>query len=190
MIFAAPWVLVALAALPLLWWLLRVTPPAPRSEIFPGDPPAAGPERDRGNAGAHAVVAAGAADGRRGAGDPGAGPAGAGRRRDLAGNGPVLLVIDNGWASAGDWARRMQAANSVLDRAERAGRKAALLATAPDGSGRRAAVTAPMPVADLRARLAALQPEPWPPDRAAAAAALRGWHDSRDAAVGLSSPTG
>ena len=30
-----------------------------------------------------------------------------------------------------------------------------------------------MPVADLRARLAALQPEPWPPDRAAAAAALR-----------------
>ena len=35
MIFAAPWVLLALAALPLLWWLLRVTPPAPRSEIFP-----------------------------------------------------------------------------------------------------------------------------------------------------------
>src|SRR5580698_9658492 len=27
MIFAAPWVLLALAALPLLWWLLRVTPP-------------------------------------------------------------------------------------------------------------------------------------------------------------------
>ena len=35
MIFVAPWVLVGLAALPLLWWLLRVTPPAPRSEIFP-----------------------------------------------------------------------------------------------------------------------------------------------------------
>ncbi len=35
MIFAAPWVLLALAALPLLWWLLRVTPPAPRSESFP-----------------------------------------------------------------------------------------------------------------------------------------------------------
>ena len=32
MIFAAPWVLLALPALPLLWWLLRVTPPAPRSE--------------------------------------------------------------------------------------------------------------------------------------------------------------
>ncbi len=32
-----------------------------------------------------------------------------------------------------------------------------------------------MPVAELRARLAALRPKPWPTDRAAAAAALRGW---------------
>ncbi|MGI4941646.1 MAG: BatA domain-containing protein, partial [Janthinobacterium lividum] len=31
MIFAAPWLLLALAALPLLWWLLRVTPPAART---------------------------------------------------------------------------------------------------------------------------------------------------------------
>jgi len=35
MIFAAPWLLLALAALPLLWWLLRVTPPAPRVQSFP-----------------------------------------------------------------------------------------------------------------------------------------------------------
>ena len=35
MIFAAPWVLLALPALPLLWWLLRVTPPAPRRQAFP-----------------------------------------------------------------------------------------------------------------------------------------------------------
>src|SRR5471032_2337708 len=35
MIFAAPLALVALAALPLLWWLLRVTPPSPRRETFP-----------------------------------------------------------------------------------------------------------------------------------------------------------
>ena len=35
MIFVFPWILVSLAALPLLWWLLRVTPPAPRSEAFP-----------------------------------------------------------------------------------------------------------------------------------------------------------
>ena len=35
MTFAAPLALVALAALPLLWWLLRVTPPSPRQERFP-----------------------------------------------------------------------------------------------------------------------------------------------------------
>ena len=67
----------------------------------------------------------------------------------------------------------------MLDRAERAGRQAALLATAPDGAGAAPQVTAPMPVADLRARLAALHPEPWPPDRAAAATALLGLAPAR-----------
>src|SRR2546430_14067209 len=32
---ASPWLLVALAALPIIWWLLRVTPPAPRRIVFP-----------------------------------------------------------------------------------------------------------------------------------------------------------
>ncbi|WP_199445689.1 BatA domain-containing protein, partial [Acidisphaera rubrifaciens] len=35
MIFAAPWVLLTLPALPLLWWLLRITPPEPRRQSFP-----------------------------------------------------------------------------------------------------------------------------------------------------------
>jgi len=35
MIFTAPWVLLALLALPVLWWLLRATPPAPRAQNFP-----------------------------------------------------------------------------------------------------------------------------------------------------------
>src|SRR5256885_13700968 len=33
--FVSPWLLVALAALPIIWWLLRVTPPAPRRVAFP-----------------------------------------------------------------------------------------------------------------------------------------------------------
>src|SRR6266849_1578516 len=33
--FASPWILAALAALPVIWWLLRVTPPAPRQIVFP-----------------------------------------------------------------------------------------------------------------------------------------------------------
>lgn len=35
MMFTAPAVLLALALLPLLWWLLRATPPAPRAQSFP-----------------------------------------------------------------------------------------------------------------------------------------------------------
>ena len=172
MIFAAPWVLLALPALPLLWWLLRVTPPAPRSESFPAirllmglhareETPARTPWwllLLRMIAATLVILALA-----RPVLDAGS---------TLAGSGPVLLVVDNGWASAGDWPRRMQAANTVLDRAERAGRQVALLATAPDGAGAAPQVTAPLPVADLRARVAALHPEPWPPDRAAAATAL------------------
>jgi hypothetical protein len=176
MIFAAPWVLLALPALPLLWWLLRVTPPAPRSESFPAirllmglhareETPARTPWwllLLRMVAATLVILALA-----RPVLDAGS---------TLAGSGPVLLVVDNGWASAGDWPRRMQAANAVLDRAERAGREVALLATAPDGSAAAPQATAPLPVADLRARVAALHPEAWPPDRAAAAKALLAWH--------------
>jgi Domain of unknown function (DUF4159)/Aerotolerance regulator N-terminal len=175
MIFVAPWVLLGLLGLPILWWLLRVTPPAPRSEDFPAvrfllglhateETPARTPwwlmALRLAAAGlviialARPVMDAGAA---------------------LGGSGPVLLVIDNGWASASDWARRKEAAGALLDRAERAGRTAVLLATAPDGNGGRQTVSSEMPVAELRARLAGLQPQPWPPDRAAAAAAIRAW---------------
>jgi hypothetical protein len=176
MIFAAPWVLLALPALPLLWWLLRVTPPAPRSETFPAirllmglqareETPARTPWwllALRMIAATLVILALA-----RPVLDAGS---------MLVGAGPVLLVMDNGWSSAGDWPRRMQAANAMLDRVERAGRQAALLATAPDESGAAPQATAPIPVADLRARLAALHPEPWPPDRTAAVAALQASH--------------
>jgi Domain of unknown function (DUF4159)/Aerotolerance regulator N-terminal len=172
MIFAAPWVLLALPALPLLWWLLRVTPPAPRSEAFPAirllmglhareETPARTPWwllLLRMVAATLVILALA-----RPVLDAGS---------TLAGSGPVRLVIDNGWAAAADWPRRMQAANTVLDRAERAGRSVALLATAPDDANAAPQESAPLPVADQRARLAALHPEPWPPDRAAAAQAL------------------
>ncbi len=175
LVFTAPWALVGLAALPLLWWLLRVTPPAPRVERFPAIRLLAGlvarqetPARTPPWLLALRLLAAGlvilALSG------PVLDAGGS-----LPGHGPVLLVIDDGWAAAPDWPRRMQAAGNVLDRAQRAGRPAALLATAPDPTGAPPAATPPMPVQELRARLAALAPRPWPPDRAAAAAALAAW---------------
>ena len=183
MIFVAPWILLGLLALPVLWWLLRVTPPAPRSEIFPAvrflldlksieETPARTPWWLL----ALRIAAAGLVIVALARPVLDAGTA-------LAGNGPVLLVMDNGWAAADDWVRRKEAAGALLDRAERAGRKAALLNTAQEAGGAPIAVSATMPVADLRARLAAMQPQPWPSDRTAAAAAMHAWQDNRDASV-------
>ncbi len=185
MIFTAPWVLLALTALPLLWWLLRVTPPAPRRESFPAIRLLMG-LRAREETPAHtpwwllllrciaaALIILGLAGPVLDAGSA------------LPGTGPVLLVMDNGWASAADWPQRIQAANTALDRAGRAGRQAALLATAPNGTGAAPVITPVMPVADLRARIAALQPEPWPVDRAASAAALAGWQHTGGSTVYL-----
>src|SRR5579862_9005541 len=114
MIFAAPWALLALPALPLLWWLLRVTPPAPLSENFPAIRLLLGlqareetPARTPWWLLALRLLAAGLVI----VGlaqpvlDPGA---------QLAGSGPMRLGMDNGWASASDWPRRMEAGNAAL----------------------------------------------------------------------------
>jgi len=175
MIFAEPWVLAAFAALPVLWWLLRVTPPAPRTENFPAirlllglhareETPARTPWwllLLRLIAASLVILAL-------------ARPV-LDAATSMHGSGPVLLVVDNGWASAPEWSRRIEAAAGVLDRADRAGRPAALLATASDGAGDPPRIQGPMPVTDVRARLAALLPRAWPPDHVAAASALAGW---------------
>ena len=174
MIFAAPWLLLALAALPLLWWLLRVTPPAARREAFPAvrlllglQSSAETPARTPWWLLALRMLAAGLVI--VGLARPVLDAGGA-----LPGSGALLLVVDDGWASAPDWARRMAAASGVVDRAEREGRPVALLPTAPGQLGEAPAATAAMPAAELRTRLAALRPKPWPVDRAAAAAAVAG----------------
>ncbi len=181
MIFAAPWVLLALAALPVLWWLLRVTPPAPRSERFPAIRLLAGlraPEETPARTPwwlmavrllAASLLIVGLAGPVLDAGVA------------LPGAGPLLVVIDDGWAAAADWPGRVAAADAMLARAAREHRPAALLATADANDARPPAISAVMPVADLRARLAALRPKPWPVDRAGAAAALRRWATSRRA---------
>lgn len=181
--FVAPWALAGLAALPVLWWLLRVTPPAPRSEVFPAVRFLLGlhateetPARTPWWLMALRLLAAGLVIIALARPILDAGSA-------LVGKGPVLMVVDNGWASADDWVRRKQAAGALLDRVERAGRKTALLTTAPDGSGAPIAISAIMPPADLRARIAALQPRPWPSERGAAADAIAGWRDRGGAPV-------
>ena len=173
--FAAPWLLVALAALPVLWWLLRVTPPTPRRVAFPAvrllhDLPVAEETPARTPWWLLLLRTVAAALLILGLARPVLGP-GAG----VGGEGPLLLVVDDGWAAAADWPARMAAATAALDRAGRESRAAALLATAPGETGEAPRVIGPMPAGDLRTRLAALRPKPWAPDHAAALAALQAW---------------
>ena len=174
MIFAAPWLLLALGALPLLWWLLRVTPPQPRTQAFPAIRLLAGLRAEEREA-AHTpwwllalrlIAAALLITGL-------AGPV-LDAAQGLPGQGSVLLVIDDGWAAAPDWSARMQAAGGVLDRAAREGRAAGLLTTARTETDQAPPLTPAMPAPELRTRLAALHPKPWPPDRMAAAQVLTG----------------
>ena len=174
MIFTAPVLLIALAGLPVLWWLLRVTPPAPRTQRFPAIGLLLGLRADQPTASrtpwwllllrmvAAALVIVGLS-----------GPvldAAAG----LGGSGPLLLVVDDGWASAPAWSLRMSVAERALDGAERAGRSAMLLTTARSETDGSPTPSLAMAAPELRTRLAALRPKPWPTDRAAAAASLAG----------------
>ena len=115
--FAAPWLLVALAALPVLWWLLRVTPPTPRRVAFPAvrllhDLPVSEETPSRTPWWLLLLRILAAALLILGLARPVLGP-GAG----LGGEGPLLLAVDDGWASAADWPSRVAAATAALDRA-------------------------------------------------------------------------
>jgi hypothetical protein len=194
MIFAQPWLLAAFVALPVIWWLVRASPPAPRTQVFPAlrlladlHSHVESPERTPPwllilRIAAAACLILGLAEPIL---DPGHG---------LPGTGPLLIVLDDGWASAADWPDRTNAAEAAIDAAERADRPVALLATAPTADGRGPAIEGPMSPGAARARLAALAPLPWPPDHAAAARALDGWHQPGTAVLyidnGLLEPGG
>ncbi len=192
--FAAPWVLAAVVALPVLWWLLRLTPPVPRLVRFPAvrllrdlyaheETPAHTPWwlllLRLAIAGLVILALAG----------PVLHP-----DAELPGRGPLLLVIDDGWSAARDWSARVQVADGLLTRAERQDRAVVIAATAPEakpgapvtegvqpGSLERSLVLGPMRAADARRVIQRLEPRPWPEDRAAALAALR---DVKDLAPG------
>ena len=155
--FATPWLLAALAALPVLWLILRAMPPSPRLVRFPGTRLLLG-LRDARPVARHtpwwlllirmlaiaALILGFAGPVWKPAPDP-------------AGQGPLLIVLDAGWAAAPDWPQRQARALQAVDRAARDGQPAALLVA--DG---RASATLPfLPASELAAQLRAVQPAPW-----------------------------
>ena len=170
--FASPWMLAGLGLLPLVWWLLRLTPPAPRRVVFPAvrllgglgkteETPARTPwwlVALRLSIAALIVLAL-------------AGPV-LNRGVVLDGTGAVLLVIDDGWASGPDWRLRRSAMDDIVDEAERQSRPLRVLTTAPPSDGQPLALTGLLRASEARELVHGLAPKPWPVDRAAAAAAL------------------
>jgi hypothetical protein len=187
MAFAAPIALAALALLPVLWWLLKVTPPAPRLVRFPAIRLLFGLEARSHEAArtppwllmlrlvlAALVVLAAA--------QPLLNPV----KPSGADAGPLVVAIDDGWASARDWPERRAWLDEVLARAGRAGRPVMVLPTAPPGDGGPVAASRMVAAAEARALVAGLEPKPWPTDRKAAAEAARSLpHDRVTSAVWL-----
>ena len=155
-LFTAPYLLLALLALPILWLLLRAVPPAPIKHLFPAVALLIGlKDRDTSTDRtpwwllllrmlAVAAVVVGLAG-------PVLNPtdkAGAGSER-------LLIVLDASWASAADWSQRQEYLAGVLQDATQEERTVGVLSlTRPETVVFQAAQVW------LRA-LAGLQPEPW-----------------------------
>lgn len=147
MIFLAPLALQGLLTLPLVWWLVRATPPRPRQQVFPPVKLLASLKPRQTEAArsplwllllrllAVTLLVLGLAR-----------PVLPGHNAAQQGSGPVLLVIDNGMFSAADWNERLSAAQNLLDDAERAKRPVLLLTTAPEAETAVAENLAPYPL--------------------------------------------
>jgi len=169
--FTAPLLLLALLALPILWWLLRAVPPAPIRRRFPGVALLIG-LRDEDSQSDKTpwwllllrILAVAAAI--IGFAGPVLNP-----QEDRASTGPVLVVMDASWASARDWPARVERARVLLEEAGRDGRRVAVVPLTdlpPEGE-------IPFQSANAWiARLEGLTPAPYGPDMGAAAARLVG----------------
>ncbi|WP_371061010.1 DUF4159 domain-containing protein [Rhodosalinus sp. 5P4] len=156
--FANPWLLLALAALPVLWLILRAVPPAPLRRYFPGVVLLLG-LRDEEQVSdrtpwwllllrmlAVAAVVLGLA-----------GPVLNPEEERASGDGPLLVLMDGSWAGAGDWAAKLEALERELAEAGRAGRTVAMVRlTAPEAPVFQSADA-------WRGRLVGLEPQPWQP---------------------------
>ena len=165
--FAAPFLLLGLVALPLLWLLLRAVPPAPIRRRFPGVALLLGLQDDdaetdktpwwllllRMAAIAAAILAF-------------AGPVLNPTQRE-AGSGPLLVAMDATWADARDWPRRMERVSELVEAAGRSGRPIALVRLT-DAPAEIAFQTADA----LAPRLVGVTPQAWAP------ADLAAWVDA------------
>lgn len=169
MVFMQPILLAGLLVLPVLWFLLRVSPPLPRVQVFPAlmflrDLVAEeqSPKHTpwwilllRLLLAALVIIALAR---------PVYNPA-----EEIGGSGPVRLVLDNGWAAAQSWDLQEKAATELLSQAGREKREVYVFLTAPAPGQSEPQQFGPMLASDALTILRGLAPQPWPSDYRAAA---------------------
>jgi hypothetical protein len=168
--FLNPLLLAGLLALPVIWWLLRTIPPRPRRLEFPPTRILVGIDSDktpaqtpwwltllRMTAAALLILALA---------EPVLNPE---RTAALSGSGPLVLVIDNGWAAAAQWRARSQMIERLIVEAEGRSRPVLIAPTASATKAVSLRIEAPIAA---RSTAAAIAPEPFAPDRRALLQAL------------------
>lgn len=162
--FGFPAILWGLLALPVIWWLLRLTPPKPQTEVFPPWKILARvlKREETPNkspwwltllrlAMAALIIFALA--------EPVLNP----RERLPADGRALALVIDNGWASSKDWSQRVATAERLINDAEDKSLVILMAFTAEKAN----AQIGPYTAQEARDRLNAIKPRPIPVDRSA-----------------------
>jgi hypothetical protein len=156
--FGAPLLLAGLAALPIIWWLLRLTPPRPNEEVFPPlkillkiMKREETPQKSPWWLTLLRLVMAGLVV--LALAEPVLNPQTAKLEQT---EGPLAMVIDNSWASSTLEANQRRTAENLLDLAEKAGRPVLLMATATEEN----TAIGPFDAPTARERLAAMKAEP------------------------------
>jgi hypothetical protein len=159
--FGAPIVLLGLLALPVIWYLLRLTPPRPRLEIFPPtrilveitpkeETPAQSPWwLTLLRLAMAAIIILALSE-----------PVWNAPDKRLSGDGPMLVVMDDGWTSGANWNVRRDAALGVVEEAQEADRPVAL---ALSSEGALANINPGNALAALE-KLSSIEPKPLPSD--------------------------
>ncbi|GBR03346.1 DUF4159 domain-containing protein [Asaia siamensis] len=170
MIFLTPLALIGLVALPVIYWLVKATPPPPKEQAYPSLQILRRLRAGRADTArsplwllvlrllAVALLVLGLSQ-----------PVWLGRDLSAQPSQDLVLVLDNGWAAVPHWQERLRAARSLAERRFRAGHEVTLLLSAPDADGSMAAPFTTRDRARFEERLLALTPHSWPSDRAQSA---------------------
>ncbi len=172
-VFMQPIILYTALALPLIWYLLRITPPAPKNIIFPPVRFLEALATDKLSPSKTpwwilllrllivALIIIALARPVINPADP------------ITGKGGVRLIIDNSWASAQSWEMQMNAAQEAISQAGRESREIYIITTTPATGQDIPEQYGPMSQGQAASILRGLAPNPWPADYDALISALK-----------------